>query len=228
MSTIEKQVESMVSATPVKVDKVSSVEATIKTKIDYKVTKSDEGKCLLFYRYTIKDKDGKVLVSTPNYRSHSFVLQFIQWLYQKMGAVKTVSYKSTTGTIVAINWNSGLMTLDSSATTTTYGIQVGTGTTATTIGDYVIETLIAHGTSSGQLQYSATTLAQPSSTSNTTSYIVTRVFSNASAGSITVNEITLVANLSSNRYMWARDVVTPIIVGVGEQLTIDYTMQTNV
>lgn len=42
-----------------------------------------------------------------------------------------------------------------------YGIVVGTGANAVTVGDYTLQTLIAHGTGSGQLYYLGSAFSAP-------------------------------------------------------------------
>ena len=61
----------------------------------------------------------------------------------------------------------------------TYGIMVGTGTTVVDASDNAVEGLIAHGTGSGQLQYSANTIDSAPLTSGSTQYwTISRTFTN--------------------------------------------------
>lgn len=211
-----------------KVAKINTYYSTTVSKIPT-IPPELEGKCILMYNYEIRKPNGEI-IRVPNQLSHSFVQNFLYVLYLNAGHIFSIPVRKQDASFM--NFGAGNTTYfltTASATETTYGLQVGTGTSATTIGDYKLETLIAHGTSSGQLQYGASTVADVSSTTNTTSLILTRVFSNATAGSITVNEIAIVGSTQfSGTFMLARDVVTPIVIGVGEQLTLNYTIQTNV
>lgn len=82
---------------------------------------------------------------------------------------------------------------------TTGGIQLGTGTTATTINDVAIETLIAHGTGAGQLSYAATVAGGWSTSGSDSWFNVSRSFTNNSGSNITnINEVTLVVRMNNN------------------------------
>lgn len=108
------------------------------------------------------------------------------------------------------------------------GIVVGSGTTAESIESYTLATLIAHGTSAGQLSYaaqSATTWSY-NATSKKISAIYQRVFQNTSGGDVTINEIGLVYNLSTgNSVLLNRDkLASPVVISTGQKLTVTYTM----
>lgn len=80
---------------------------------------------------------------------------------------------------------------------TTGGIQLGTGTTATTINDIAIQTLIAHGTGAGQLSYAATVAGGWSTSGSDSWFNVSRTFTNNSGSAITnINEVTLVVRMN--------------------------------
>jgi hypothetical protein len=75
----------------------------------------------------------------------------------------------------------------------TNGIVAGTGTNAVTESDNALQTLIAHGTGSGQLSYGAVGFTAPATAGSTTSFTISRTLTNSSAGSITIREIGLYA-----------------------------------
>ena len=116
---------------------------------------------------------------------------------------------------------------------TTFGTVVGTGNTAPTINDYVMETPIAHGAGAGQLQYGAVSWGAPSSDASVSQFTITRNFANGSGGDITVNEIGLIMNSQYGdvelNYLTVRDVVGGgILVPDGETLTVNYRIQATV
>jgi hypothetical protein len=116
---------------------------------------------------------------------------------------------------------------------TNYGNVVGTGDTAVQVTDYALQTLIAHGTSAGQLQYSAVTFGAPATDATGTSFVVTRVFTNGTGGDVTVKEIGLNAYWSPDTpiyyFLIARDILSPAItLANGEALTVNYTFATTV
>jgi len=75
----------------------------------------------------------------------------------------------------------------------TYGILVGSGTNAESFENYVLQTLIANGSAGGQLAYSASELHSISYAGTTLKDTLIRYFNNNSGGSVSVNEVALVA-----------------------------------
>jgi hypothetical protein len=73
------------------------------------------------------------------------------------------------------------------------GIVVGSGTNAESFEDYVLQTLIANGTGTGQLSYVQSEATVPSydAGSKTFAAALARYFNNNSGGSVSVNEIGL-------------------------------------
>lgn len=119
---------------------------------------------------------------------------------------------------------------------TYHGIAVGTGTTSPTISDYSMETLIQHDSApptAGRMQYGVVTLGAPTSDATKSQYTITRNFSNASGGSITVNEIGMLAKMvrfggasatySQYYILVLRDVISGgVAVPNGQTLTVNY------
>lgn len=84
-----------------------------------------------------------------------------------------------------------IMRATAGATATTYGILVGTGTTAVDRDDYALDTLIAHGVGAGQLYYQACTVTGPTAITGGYREAIARQVDNSSGGSITVEEVGL-------------------------------------
>lgn len=102
----------------------------------------------------------------------------------------------------------------------TSGIIAGTGATAVDVGDYKIQTLIAHGVGSGQLQYQNMLFDNVTIVGSTLSFGVKRTFVNGSGASITINETGAyyVMNYGGNKsLLYFRNVLlTPqVIVNAG-------------
>ena len=112
-----------------------------------------------------------------------------------------------------------VLDLNDSANDSQYGIVVGSGTATPTPMDYNLQSQIVNGTGSGQLVYGAhtispapvsngsgnvyTTTTTPSSgllpvSGNTTSWQITRTFTNNSGASITVSEVGLISQIWVN------------------------------
>lgn len=145
--------------------------------------------------------------------------------------------------------NSQVIALSGGTDTTSYldglileaqkvGIQVGTGTTAATPTDTSMETRIAHGRSAGELEYGGCELVGITFSDPNGEFTIRRYFTNASGGSITVNEVGLHAvgclyDVSHFGDSWvflvAHDVVSPgVAVANGEILRVTYVPQITV
>jgi hypothetical protein len=112
--------------------------------------------------------------------------------------------------------------------TSTYGIVVGTGTTTPTNSDYKLETQIAHGTASGQLDYGAHSRTESKVVGSNVDFVISRTFYNGSGASITVKEIGIYCQSESYYFCLVRDVITPIDVANTQTLTVQYTLRTTV
>ena len=204
----------------------------------------EKGELGLALECIVTDKQGKVHQHVVK-RSESFVRQYLELLYALFtfppdgywdvrdtgNALRDVKGYVSTGTgDIGV-----LFDMYAAAAEVTHGILVGTGNTAPTINDYVIETLIAHGVGAGQLQYSALAFGAPASDATTSQVTVTRDFANGSGGAITVNEIVLVCRApygpatSIAYFLIVRDVIGGgIAVPNGQTLTINYRPQATV
>ena len=190
------------------------------------------------YQLVLSDRH-HTLHDTGLVSCHSFTKQFAQLMYNMglwISAFAPAAVTSIAGSSITQVKNSsnqflmGLRT-DASTTTSTYGIQVGTGTTAESINDTALNTQIAHGTSVGQLQYGAMSYGAPSTTATTTTFRFTRVFTNGSGGTITVQEIGLASvaeTVTTNRFLLLRDLTGAVAVTDGQQLTVNYDFTTTI
>lgn len=200
----------------------------------------EEGEIGAVLEITVKRADGTIREQWSK-KSESFTRQFLDLLIVQMGGVDPragIEIRDITNTLVNIGMSP--QTLDSNALVNddTFSIVVGTGNTAPTITDYAIETKIAHGAGAGQLQHSLTAFGLPTSNATQSHFTITRDFSNASGGDITVNEIGLyqrarevgiALNAASSRalhiFLTIRDtIVGGIVIGNGETLTINYRL----
>src|SRR3989304_2177165 len=138
----------------------------------------------------------------------------------------SATMKDITGTNRVITWYSTTRSqCNGPAGNTNYGIVAGTGTDAVTMTDYALQTLIAHGTASGQLSYGAVTFTGPTTSGKTRYFEFQRALTNSSGGTITVNEIGVYVYPTSTAYyyMYLRDVLgSGVVVNNGQVLTIKY------
>ena len=184
---------------------------------------------------TVKDKNGKVTEHRVM-RSKSFVRQFLELLWVQafqIPEVKPYNMRDTANALQDICESGYNFACNGAIGDDTLGIIVGTGTTAPTIDNYAIETLIDHDAAPptvGDLQYSAVTFGAPASDATTSQFTITRNFANASGGAITVNEIALYVDAykynTHYKFMIIRDVIAGgIAVPDGQTLTVNYREQ---
>lgn len=126
----------------------------------------------------------------------SFLLQY----YLFTSSVQNTAYGTGAGVIaikdtanvarsipIATSASSALMCIAAPVATTTYGLVVGTDTTANTATQVALNTLIANGVGAGQLSYGVTALSSASG-STPCQYTMARNLANGSAAPIIVNE----------------------------------------
>lgn len=117
------------------------------------------------------------------------------------------------------------------------GIQVGTGTAPPTPTDNALAARIAHGRATGQLEYGGCELIGIAFADPNGEFTIRRYFTNASGGSITVNEVGIhsigtdsyTVSLCVWAFLIARDVVSPgVAVANNELLRVTYVPQITV
>ena len=184
----------------------------------------------LYYKYTLSDEGG-VYKKSRRCIANSFLTGYHALFFAKLGLAK-VAEQDTGNT--SRNWNGYASTIVGPAGNVNYGIVVGTGTNAVDVTDYALQTRIAHGSGGGQLQYSATTVAAPTFVGSTAELIFTRLFTNASGSTVTIEELgvyyyaSIDASISVSNYLCGiRDVATVAITN-GTTLTLNYIIQTTV
>ena len=211
----------------------------IKAKSTLKVINPEKVKTLLMpgevgatIELIVKDKDGKITDHRGPMRSRSFVRQFLELLWiQARPATTPAKYdvRDITNTLRSCLWSGDAFNCDAAIAEVTKGVVVGTGNTAPTIDNYVMETLIAHGVAGGQLQYGAVTFGAPASDATTSRFTITRDFSNGSGGAITVFEIGLYVDgydTATRNFLAIRDVVGGgLPIPNGQTLTVNYQPQ---
>lgn len=217
-------------------------KAQIKLEPELKIIRKEEiphllvpGEMGAILELTVKDKDGKVTEHRVM-RSKSFVRQFLELLWIQAFQIPEVApynMRDTANALQDICESYSTFAADGGVGVVTHGIIVGTGSTAVTIDNYQIETLIDHDAApptAGRLQYGAVTFGAPASDATISQFTITRDFANASGGAITVNEIALYVKgykfMTTYYFMIIRDVIAGgIAVPNGQTLTVNYREQ---
>jgi len=189
----------------------------------------------------VKDKDGKV-VERRVQKSRSFVRQFLELLFMQFQAMPyndNIVIRNTSNVLVDVAATNLTFACEANAADDSYGIVVGTGTNTPTINDYALQTQIAHGVGTTQMQYGDVAFGLPTNDASMSQMTVTRDF--AANANITVYEIGLYV---IGRYFkqdaragdhWdgvfcvIRDVIPAgILVASGQTLTVNYREQASV
>ena len=176
-----------------------------------------------FIEIEVRDSKGNV-IQKGKHKMHSFLNNFLKAIEafarganvtvtNTAGGSATFAYAGsrsvTTGgeSVVAMNCMAG----DNDAS---FGIVVGTGTTPVTLAQYALASQIPHGTGAGQLDYNASNAEiiglDTSVSPPVYRFRIIRTFTNSSGGSITINEVGLVAYHKVTAiftFMIARDVL---------------------
>ena len=213
-------------------------KAEVKTKPDLEVIEGESiphilesGEVGAVLEWIVKDKDGNITQQGQK-KSESFVRQFIEAFFiyfSGQSDLLSVPVKCTDNVTRYFYPTYPGLNVSAGVGADTWGIRIGTGSTAPTINDYNIQSGIAHAI----MNHGAVTFGLPASDASLSQFTVTRDFSNVSGGAVTVNEIALIALLykAQNGYavMIIRDVITGgIAVPNGQTLTINYRVQATI
>jgi hypothetical protein len=166
--------------------------------------------------------------TTGDRPSHSFVIAFLQFIEAVTAHPSGVNcdpipIKDTSGTTNNVSGSTpyngsfyNMMGWEAPASDDTYGIVVGTGTNAPTNADYSMQTKIANGTSTCQLQYQACSVGRGLVVGANVDLVMSRLFINTSGSTITLKEIGIYdkinpASGADQFYMMVHDAVNQAI-----------------
>lgn len=190
-----------------------------------------------YYRIMKHDPEGRLVSDTGLLPSHSYVIQFLEFIYS-LWAATDVNATDVTGAESVLNDVSDIMSskgrYSAGAADDQYGIVVGTnaGETAEGNENFKLDTKILHSAvgAAGKLNYQAVTLVAPSVVGANVDYNISRPYLNETGNTITVKEIgIIILNFTDTKYhLILRDVVTPENVAAGYTLTVVYTLRTTV
>lgn len=182
----------------------------------------------IFYRLVVRDKKGELVSDTGPKRSRSFLIAFLQLLECHMYPSVNVNIQDKTDTTRSVLEHANSFAVEA-AVGSAVGLLVGTGTTTPTNTDYVIETIINHGTGAGQLQHGATSKITTQEVGANVDFQIIRTFTNGSGGTINVTESAFLARAVTAFYLTIlRDTFTAVPVLNTQTLTVTYTLRTTV
>lgn len=199
-----------------------------------KSQRSVPGDMDMFVQIVQRDSSGRIRYKKTQ-KCYSFVDNFLRVIFSYMGrdAQDVKDTSNTSRTLDVDRAHNRYLRVGAGVGETNNGIVIGSGSTAVDINDYSIETLIDDGTSSGEMQYSNLSTSAPTTDASTTSFVLSRVFSNASGGAIAVKEVALYTGTYGGgvTIMHARDLInggTGVSVPDGDDITINYKVKTTI
>ena len=194
-----------------------------------------EEKIKLMYEIEVRNEEGK-LIKRISGMSKSLLKNFMKVLRGTLyggltSEIETILDRDNVSHAFPNLYSNAAphMSINATSTIDDYGIIVGTGDTPVDVDDVDLESPISHGTGSGQLLYGSTTIEEVQTSDSTSSFRVTRSFSNSSGASITVKEIGMAIKHSHRddgdlHILIARDVLpSPTSIPDGASLTVRYT-----
>lgn len=168
------------------------------------------------------------LISYKKEQAHSPVMNFINLLAVNFG-YQTVTATDTSDVSRSCTMGAPNMRVDAPANIDTYGIVVGTGSTAVAIGNTKLVSQVLNGTGSGQLSHSITSVTAPSTSGTSQLFNVSRIFTNSSGANITVNEVGLVGLSGASNYKLLLDrTLNSFTIANLESKTVTYTVKVTV
>jgi len=190
--------------------------------------------------FRITNPDGTVVKEWTE-PAHSLNYNFALFIWALWSA-STAVMTDTGGTAINVNGaNGGAWAVTAPSGNSTYGIVVGSGASAggtpSPTAPY-LKAQIPQGISSGQIQYGAVSVGAVSQSGQTTSFTISRSFTNVSGATLTVTEIGIIvyvtgfamttvstaSAVSSDYFLIAYDIPSSSIsVLNGQTLTITYT-----
>ena len=185
--------------------------------------------------FKITDANGTVIKEWTE-PAHSLNYNFGLFMDALWGST-TVSMTNTAGNGISVNGASGgTLAVTAASGNTAYGIVIGSGASAGSTPSPTLYNLVAQipqGTSSGQIEYGAVSVSSVSQSGQTTSFTISRSFTNVSGATLSVTEIGLVALIAGwNMGAYSGGTYTLISYDIpssaisvqnGQTLTITYT-----
>ena len=181
----------------------------------------------------VRATDGRVtdVVEQP---MRSPLKAFLQIVLMRMGAADVASAKDSGGTDRTLEQadTANMMDALGAAGDDNTGIVVGSGTTAVTISDSKLETQIADGSASGQLDHDAQANPDDVTTfSDKAEFQIVRRFDNNSGGAISIRELGIYAEQEctgavTGVFCIARDVLPAAVsIANGADCVVTYTFR---
>lgn len=172
------------------------------------------------------DDAGKELLREEK-PSQSFVVNLVKLRYHWFSLLSLGSVVNTAGAGQTLSAGlGGRMLVNAAVNDGTFGIVVGTGTNAVALGDTALQTIIAHGSGSGQLSHQAVGFVGTVLDGQTAKFQITRNLVNNSGGQIVVREAGIYVNynisgVTQHKFCIVRD-LHQVTVNATQTLGVTY------
>jgi len=190
------------------------------------------GTMMLEVRVAVKDKDGVIVKEIPWRRSHSFVRQFLDFMYCAFIDDSNVSILSTNGEAQNVSGPDmaqyTFLDLSGLANDDACGLVVGRSDDAEENEQFSLGQRILDGSGLNQLDYGVNQFGDSWVSGSSVYWNIWRVFTNLSGATVTIKEIALYCQANDTTtysFMIARDLLEVIITN-GNTATIEYRFQT--
>jgi len=180
-------------------------------------------------KYKIEDiENKKILIEKP---SDSGVLNLVKAIHHLITPKQFTNERFTSTTNANSQWIN--LTLDYPYESPPYnGICVGSSQIPFDINQYNLQSLITHGTGSGQLQYGSNNVEFFIINGTTATWKVNKTFSNESGNTVNINEIGVIHGTTAENgliFLIIRDVLPSTIALTNQKsIRIEYAFTLNV
>lgn len=166
---------------------------------------------------TLKNREGKVVKRFPKRLAHSLIKQFIQFLFIQMSQTGQAVKKTdgTDGNPIAHQTN---LQVVGAVGDINEGILVGTGTTAVTMTDYVLEAKVTTN-----ITFAAQTLTLTYPNASTAKIAISRTLTNNTGATLGIKEVALYSRSYNLIFMFDRTLYS-VDVPNGYSITLTYTI----
>jgi len=182
----------------------------------------------VYIEIEVRDRNGNIIEKRKE-PSRTWVQNFMNLLWGIFsGAPFQVTLpNASTNTVNISRCCDAYLTVNAGQNDDSFGIVVGSGTTAYSVSQYTLSQQIQNGTGNGQLLYGSTTVNTVVDTGSSLVIQIVRTFTNDSGSSVSVNEIGLMISVGQSCANWkfliARDVLSSgVTVPNGSTLTVRY------
>lgn len=191
-----------------------------------------------FIRLVVTDPSGRVMSDSGEQESHSFVIQFLEFIYRVFDSVQT-AFTATDGTedqgYLAASDNP-IGCVKAPINNSNFGIVIGTDDTAEDNTDHALNTQLTEGVTAGKITHNQSIINfAPAVTGGNVDMVLLRSFTNNTGNLITVKEAGVyTVHMAVAGALWyyhchVRDVLASSVAVADKcSLSVFYTLRTTV